>query len=259
MRDPTLRFSSRVENYIKCRPNYPQAVIATLREECQLTAAALIADIGSGTGFLTELFLKNGNRVLAVEPNREMREAGEHLLRDYSGFHSVAGRAEATTLADQSVDFVVAGQAFHWFDLRKARSEFLRILKPAGWVMLVWNEREAGATPFLVAYERLLQRYATDDARLRYKQVYDTTLADFYGVHGFKSRTFSHRQDFDYAGVQGRLLSSSYTPEAGHLNHEPMLAELSRIFRAHQINGRVTLEYTTRMYYGRLTEAVGGA
>ncbi|HED03359.1 MAG TPA: class I SAM-dependent methyltransferase [Candidatus Fraserbacteria bacterium] len=253
MTDPTLRFSSRVENYIKYRPHYPPAVIATLREECQLASAALIADIGSGTGLLTELFLQSGNQVFAVEPNREMRAAGERLLRNYPGFHSVAGRAEATTLADQSVGFVVAGQAFHWFDRQKARSEFCRILRPAGWVMLVWNEREDRATPFLMAYEQLLQRYATDYVQVNHKQVDEATLADFYGVQGFKSETFSQRQDFDYAGVRGRLLSSSYTPEVGYPDYEPMLAELSKVFQAHEINGRVRFEYTTRMYYGQLS------
>ncbi len=252
MTDPILRFSSRVENYLNYRPRYPQAVIATLREECQLTSASLIADIGSGTGFLTELFVQNGNQVFAVEPNPEMRTAGERLLHSYSGFYSVAGRAEATTLADHSVDFAVTGQAFHWFDRRETRLEFLRILKSTGWAMVVWNEREIQGTPFLVAYEQLLQQYATDYTRVRHKQIYDTTLLDFFGERGFKSRTFGYRQDFDLTGLRGRLLSSSYTPEAGHPNHEPMLSELSKIFQDHEIDGRVTFEYTTRMYYGQL-------
>jgi SAM-dependent methyltransferase len=253
MTDPTLRFSSRVENYLKYRPSYPQALIATLQAECQLTSAALVADIGSGTGLLTELFLQNSNPVFGVEPNPEMRAAGERLLRDYPGFHSVAGRAEATTLADQSVDFVVAGQAFHWFDRQTARREFSRILKPTGWVMLVWNKRETQATPFLVAYERLLEQYALDYAQVNHKQVDDAALADFYAAHGFKLKTFDHGQDLDYAGVQGRLLSSSYAPEAGHPQHEPMLAELARIFQAHQVNGRVGVVYTTQMYYGQFS------
>jgi SAM-dependent methyltransferase len=259
MSDPTLRFSSRVDNYIKFRPHYPQEVISTLREECRLHTTSVIADIGSGTGTLAAQFLKNGNSVFAVEPNREMRKAGERLLRDYPGFHSVEGRAEATALADQSVDFIVVGQAFHWFDLRMARREFVRILKPAGWVMVVWNEREIETTPFLVAYEQLLQRHATDYARVKHKGVYDTALVDFFGAQGFKSRTFSYRQDFDYAGVQGRLLSSSYTPEAGHPDHAPMLAELSKIFQTHAVDGRVAFEYTTWMYYGRLSGHNPGA
>ncbi len=251
MTDPTLLFSSRVANYIKYRPRYPQAVIATLREECQLTSASLIADIGSGTGLLAELFLPNGNQLFAVEPNCEMREAGERILRNYPCFHSVSGRAEDTTLADRSVDFIVAGQAFHWFDRQKTRREFLRILKPTGWVMLLWNKRETQATPFLSAYEQLIERYAIDYANV-HKQVDEAAVADFFGTCGFKSKTFSHWQDLDYAGVQGRLLSSSYTPEAGHPNYEPMLGELARIFRAYEANGSVRFKYTTKMYYGQL-------
>jgi SAM-dependent methyltransferase len=252
MMDPTLRFSSRVENYVKYRPHYPQKVIETLREECDLASSSRIADIGSGAGALTELFLENGNRVFAVEPNREMRETAEQLLLKYHGFRSVAGRAEATTLDDRSVDFVVTGQAFHWFDLQESRREFLRILNPTGWVMVVWNEREFQTTPFLIAYEQLLQRYAPDYAREKHKDVYNTGLADFYAAEEFTTRTFSYRQELDYAGVKGRLLSSSYSPEPGHPNHEPMIAELSKIYQSHEVNGRVRFEYTTRMYYGRL-------
>jgi ubiquinone/menaquinone biosynthesis C-methylase UbiE len=251
--DPTLRFSSRVENYVKYRPRYPQDVIETLRMECGLSSSMLIADVGSGTGTLAELFLQNGNQVFAVEPNQEMREAAEHLLGKYPGFRSVAGRAESTVLADQSVDFVVVGQAFHWFDIRQTRREFLRILRPSGWTMVVWNEREFQTTPFLIAYDQLLQRYAPDYAREKHKNVYDTALTDFYGAGGFVEKAFSYRQDLDFTGVKGRMLSSSYTPEPGRPNHEPMMAELLKIYQDHQVNGRVTLAYITRMYYGRLT------
>lgn len=252
MSDSTKRFSSRVDNYIKYRPGYPQAVITTLQDECQLTTESTIADIGSGTGILTVLFLQNGNPVFAVEPNAEMRSAGERLLQGYPRFHSIAGRAEATTLAGQSVDFVVAGQAFHWFDHQKARVEFMRILRPDGWVMLVWNERETQASPFLVAYEQLLQRYATDYSQVDHRQVDQTVLANFYGAQGFKSKTFRHQQNFDHAGIRGRLLSSSYTPEPGHPNYNPMLAELAEIFHSYQVDGRIAFEYSTKLYYGQL-------
>jgi len=252
MMDPTLRFSSRVDNYIKFRPRYPQEVIDTLRCASALSASSIVADIGSGTGALTELFLQNGNQVFAVEPNLEMREAAERLLAGYGGFQSIAGRAESTNLKDQSVDFVAVGQAFHWFDLKQARREFLRILKPSGWIMVVWNEREFLTTPFLKAYDMLLQRYSLDYAREKHKSVYDTALIDFYGAGGFTERAFSYRQELDYAGVKGRMQSSSYTPEPGHPNHEPMIAELLKIYQAYEVDGRVTFEYITRMYYGRL-------
>lgn len=254
MTDPTQRFSSRVENYIKYRPSYPQAVVTTLQDECGLTPASLVADIGSGTGLLSELFLQNGNRVFAVEPNPDMRLAAERLLWDDPSFVSIDGRAEAAGLTVKSVDFIVAGQAFHWFDRDKARLEFFRILRPAGWVMLVWNERQTSGTPFLVAYEALLQRYATDYAQVDHRFVVDeAALSHFFGPGAFTQKTFPYRQDFDYASLRGRLLSSSYTPEAGHPNYEPMLAELSQIFQTYQVNDRVAFEYTTKMYYGHLS------
>jgi SAM-dependent methyltransferase len=255
MKDPTQRFSSRVRNYVKYRPHYPQEVVTELCKDCRLTSNSWVADIGSGAGFLAELFLQNGNPVFAVEPNCDMRAASEELLGNYAGFHSIDGRAEDTTLGNQCVDFVVSGQAFHWFDRQVARSEFLRILKPNGWAMIVWNERDTQSTPFMAAYEQLIQSHAPDYALVDYRQIYQTSMPDFFGAHGYQSRTFRYRQEFDYEGVRGRLLSSSYTPEEGHPNHEPMLSALLEIFQLHENNGLVEFAYTTRMYYGRLNFA----
>ncbi|HZS04687.1 MAG TPA: class I SAM-dependent methyltransferase [Blastocatellia bacterium] len=252
MTDSTHRFSSRVDNYIKYRPTYPPAIIETLREECGLKPASVIADIGSGTGILTELFLRNGNPVFGVEPNPEMREAGERLLSGYSNFVSVTGTAEATTLPDHSVDLVTAGQAFHWFDRAKARVEFARILKPDGWVALVWNERLVSVTPFLADYEEWLMRYATDYAQVDHRQIDESMLAEFFGSRSFRLKTFPNRQVFDLDGVKGRALSSSYVPEAGHPHFDEMLSALEQIFQKHATEGRVSFEYETRMYFGQL-------
>lgn len=251
--DSTQRFSSRVEDYIKYRPGYPSGVIETLRGECGLTADSVIADVGSGTGILTRMFLRNGNQVYGVEPNREMRRAAETLLKDYPRFRSVAAKAEETTLGDASVDFITAGQAFHWFDREKARAEFTRILKRGGWVALIWNERLVDATPFLVAYEELLKDYSTDYEQVDHRRIDAAVIGDFFGGDNFKLKQFKNVQVFDYEGLKGRLLSSSYAPEAGHPNYEPMLEELQRIFQAHQSEGKVDFEYVTQMYYGQLS------
>ncbi len=253
MLNSTQRFSSRVANYIKYRPGYPVAILDLLRKECGLTKASVIADIGSGTGILAKLFLKNGNSVFSVEPNREMREAAERLLSHFPAFQSVPGAAEATTLPDHAVDLITASQAFHWFDRDSAHREFLRILKPGGWVALIWNDRNITSRPFFKAYEDLLLTYGTDYSAVGHKHADPTVIGSFFGPTGFKQAVFPNQQVFDLEGLQGRLLSSSYAPEAGHPQHAPMLDALGGIFREHQVNGKVTFEYDTIVYYGRLS------
>ncbi len=250
--DPTQRFSSRVADYIKYRPNYPAELVGLLQRECGFRADLVVADLGSGTGILSEIWLKNGNKVFGVEPNADMRAAGERLLAGYPGFVSVAATAEATTLAAGSIDFVTAGQAFHWFDRVAARREFQRVLKPSGWVVLIWNERRLDSTGFLRDYEALLQRYGTDYAAVRSQDLDLSKARAFAGSDAVNLTVLDHTQHLDLNGVRGRLLSSSYTPEAGHPSHAPMLARLVEIFAAHQVNGRVDFEYETKVYYFRL-------
>ena len=253
--DSKERFSNRVENYVRYRPGYPKLVLETLREECGLAPDSVVADIGSGTGILTRLFLENGNEVYGVEPNARMREAGEEYLKSFPRFRSVNGTAESTTLASRSVDFVVAGQAFHWFNAQKARAEFARILKPDGWVAIIWNNREKDASPFLRDYESLLRTYGTDYEQVAQKYPENDPLDKFFGVGASRGRSFSNRQQFDFDGLRGRLLSSSYAPAEGHPNHEAMLAELRRIFEQHARDGRVVFEYTTKLYFGHIHPA----
>ncbi len=252
MLSSTQRFSTRVDNYIKYRPGYPPAVLRFLTAECGLTPGCMIADIGSGTGILTRLFLENGNRVYGVEPNREMREAGERLLAGFDNFTSLAGTAEATTLLDGCVDFVTAGQAFHWFDRPKARVEFVRILRPGGWVALIWNSRRKNANPFHDDYEQLLQTLSTDYSTVDHTNVGPADFQAFFDPGGYRVATFPNEQVFDCEGLRGRLLSSSYALEPGHPKYELMLAALYRLFDKHQVEGRVKIEYDTEVIYGQL-------
>ncbi|SRR5579871_1827297 len=247
----TSRFSDRVENYVRYRPGYPAETLETLRAECGLTTQHVIADIASGTGIWTKLLAENGNPVFGVEPNAEMRSAGERLLAGLPNFTSVAGSAEATTLAKHSVDFVTSAQAAHWFDRERARQEFTRILKPGGWLVLIWNERVTNSTPFLRAYEEMLLRYGTDYAEIRHERT-TAEIEKFFAPLPFQERIFPYRQEFDYEGLEGRLLSSSYAPGPERPQHEPMLKELRRIFATYAENGRVSFEYKTREYFGHI-------
>jgi SAM-dependent methyltransferase len=247
----TTRFSDRVANYVRYRPGYPAGILRTLQEECGLAPSHVIADIASGTGIWTRTLLENGNSVFGIEPNTEMREAGGHLLQAFPKFTSIAGTAEATTLGDQGVDFVMAAQAAHWFDRERARREFARILKPGGWLVLLWNERLTDSTKFLRDYEQLLLTYGTDYGEVRHERTTEG-INEFFDPAPFQKRVFEMRQEFDYAGVEGRLLSSSYAPGPGQPQHAPMLKELHRIFDASATEERVAFDYKTQLYFGQL-------
>ncbi|HVF66250.1 MAG TPA: class I SAM-dependent methyltransferase [Pyrinomonadaceae bacterium] len=251
--DPTRRFSNRVGDYIKYRPSYPRALVALLEDECGLTRESVVADVGSGTGILSELFLREGYRVYGVEPNREMREAGEQFLAAYQNFVSVDGRAEETALDDNSADFVTAGQAFHWFDPAAARREFRRILKYDGWAVLVWNDRRTEGTPLLAEYERLLLEYGTDYKEVSSKWAAEENIKTLFGDTEVRAKTFDNEQVLDFDGLKGRLMSASYAPVPGHPNHEPLMRELAALFHRHQRDGRVVVEYDTKVFYGHLT------
>jgi SAM-dependent methyltransferase len=252
--DPTTRFSDRVENYILYRPDYPPEVLRTLQAECSLTSHHVIADLASGTGIWTRHLLANGNPIFAIEPNPAMRAAAERLLAPYPNFTSIAASAEFTTLPNQSVDFITAAQAAHWFDRPSARREFLRIMKADGWLVLLWNERRTDSTPFLRAYEQLLLTYGTDYREVRHERT-TSSVNEFFDPAPYQQRSFDRSQHFDYPALEGRLLSSSYAPGPDHPQHDPMLRDLRQIFDAHASHDRVSFEYKTRLYFGRL----GGA
>lgn len=250
--DAKQRFSNRVADYVRYRPGYPSALLDLLRSECGLRPEHAIADVGSGTGLLAKLFLENGNRVYGIEPNAEMRAAGEESLSEYKNFTSIDGSAEATTLGDASADFVTAGQAFHWFEPKAARREFFRILNPGDWVVIIWNDRRMEETQFGCDYENLLVRFGND--YMRVKDAYPDAghVRNFFGERSFASRDLPNEQRFDWDGLCGRLRSSSYAPTEGHPNYSPMMAELRRLFDATSESGFVRMEYFTRIYFGQL-------
>ena len=253
--DPTERFTHRVDAYARWRPAYPDALLNLVRSELGLAPGGVVVDLGSGTGILSRLFLEHGDVVYGVEPNAAMRQAAEDALAGFSAFHSVAGRAEDTGLPDDTADLAVAGQAFHWFDVAMARREVQRILKPAGWVVLVWNHRRTLGTPFLEAYERFLERWCPEygDVRARYEN--EAELNAFFAPQGYQVHTLHNSQEFDREGLRGRLLSSSYAPGEEAPQHPAMLTALDDLFLGHAEGGEVRLEYDTMVYYGSVRKA----
>jgi SAM-dependent methyltransferase len=254
MKDPKLRFSNRAAEYANYRPGYTREILSFLEEKCDLTNDSVVADVGSGTGILSKLLLHSGNRVLGIEPNDEMREAAEGLLGHHPRFESVAGAAEATTLANGSVVFIIAGNSFHWFDHHAARAEFLRVLKPSGRVAIVWNVRRKTGVPFLEDLERLLSEHRVDDSGVEaasYKNIYERTEA-FFGAGGFETTRFPTAQSLDFEGLKGLVLSYSSMPAEGEPGSGAMLHDLEGVFRANESGGQVTMEYVVRVYCGSL-------
>ncbi|OQP63750.1 methyltransferase type 11 [Niastella vici] len=245
----TQRFSNRVENYVKYRPHYPTAIVTYLQERFGFTAGT-IADVGAGTGILTKLFLDAGYTVYAVEPNEPMLAKATVLLNDHPGFTAMPGTAENTTLANNSVDAVMAGQAFHWFNAEKSRTEFMRILKPHGLVVLVWNERRIDS-PFEQEYEVLINRYGNDYVQVKHRNIEQDDIAAFFAPMAMDLATFNNQQVFNFEGLKGRLLSSSYVPLQGEPKHDEMIAGLKALFDKYQQAGAITISYDTRVYAGR--------
>jgi SAM-dependent methyltransferase len=251
MKNTVERFSDRVENYVKYRPSYPPEVLRLFETEMNLRKDSVLADVGSGTGISSKLFLENGNLVFGVEPNREMRRAAEEFLRDFPNFASVDGTAENTNLPAGSVDFVIAAQAFHWFDRQSARREFGRILREKGFIALVWNERRLDGNDFLREYERFLIEFGTDYETVRHDNVDRKILEDFFRTD-FSTASFLNSQTLDLAGLKGRALSSSYMPSESDSRFEPMIIELKRLFDKYAENGKIQILYDTNVHYSQI-------
>ena len=251
MTRPTERFSARADHYRRYRPGYPRAAIDLLAGQCGLTSGAVVADVGSGTGILSEQLLERGARVIGIEPNDAMRAAAEAGLGAEPRFRSVAATAEATTLPGDSVDLWLAAQAFHWFDAPRARTEALRVLRAGGFAALLWNERPPEPGAFLGEYEALLRRHAAEYTAIAARRVDEASMREFLGATMQVAR-FPNQQMLDYVGLEGRLLSSSYAPAPGHPEHEPMLAGLRALFDRYSRDGEIVYPYETRVYYAQL-------
>lgn len=245
------RFSNRVENYVKYRPDYPREIVRYLAANCGLTRESIVADVGCGTGISCRMFLENGNRVFGVEPNEAMRAAAVKQLAEFPWFIVVDGTSEATTLEDDSIDMVVAAQAFHWFDPDRTRPEFKRILKPGGHIVLIWNERQLDTTPFLIEYEKFLLKYANDYGNVRHENIADAELRGFF-QQDYGSATFQNEQIFDFDGIKGRMLSSSYMPSETAAEFPSMIEELQMLFAKHAENGKIKVLYDTKVYFSRI-------
>jgi SAM-dependent methyltransferase len=250
--DSKDRFSNRVEAYAKYRPGYPKEAVDYLYDEAGIRPGSRIADVGAGTGIFSRLLLERGSRVIAVEPNDAMRSAAEQALGGHPNFRAVPGSAESTGLPDQSVDFVVCAQSFHWFDRDAAKREFRRILKPGGKVIILWYTRRTKGNPAVEDYERLLHTYAIDYKAVSHRNVSKSMLLSFFGEGTMLEQRFGMQLKYDFDGLKGFVLSSSYCPLPDHPNYEPMMTGLRNLFDRHHRNGVVIFDYETEIYWGEV-------
>jgi len=250
-KNPVERFSDRVENYVKYRPDYPASVIETLEKEIKFDSSWKVADIGAGTGISSKLFLENGNKVFAIEPNSEMRNAAKEYLSEFSNFTLVDATAENTTLEDGSVDLVTASQAFHWFDIGKCVKEFRRILTKEGYIALIWNERKLDSNKFLREYEKVLIEFGTDYGIVRHDKLTKESLETSFEAEFFVT-TIQNSQTLDFEGFKGRVCSASYTPAESENGYEEMIERLKSLFADFEEKGRIHLLYDTNIFYAQI-------
>jgi SAM-dependent methyltransferase len=246
------RFTGRVEAYRRYRSRYPREIIPLLIARCGLAPSSVVADIGAGTGMLAELFLAHGNQVLAIEPHPEMRAALEELAAQYARLSSLPGTAEQTGLPDQSVDFIAAGRAFHWFDHSRCRPEFLRILRPNGWMLIAGLGPRRGSEPVEQDYERLLEAHSVDYAAHRSRYAIGERAREFFGSEEVEKAEFPGLEDLSYQALEGRMLSLSVTPQPGDARFLAFQRDLQAYFEQYQLSGRIQLPTNCKLYFGHL-------
>jgi SAM-dependent methyltransferase len=247
--NPTGRFTGLAALYARCRPGYPASALDHIIARCGLGPRSLLVDVGCGTGISSRLLAERGIRVLGVEPNAEMRTQAEAAPGGSPAPTYCEGRAEATCLPSGSADAVLAAQAFHWFDPGPALAEFHRILKPDGWVALMWNERDE-SDPFTaeygVAFRSVRGAAALEMSRGR---AGEPLLVSPLFQDGSRV-TFANVQELDEDGLLGRAFSASYAPREPE-EAERFAAALREVFARHQRHGRVVIHYEAAVYLAR--------
>lgn len=253
----TDRFTGRANQYVKYRPSYSTEVIQHIMTTAKLTNESVIADIGAGTGIFSQKLLESQVPTIAVEPNEEMRHAllielQLYLTKTKSLLTVKNGSAECTTLADQSVDHITCAQAYHWFDPALARAEFIRIMKPGGFVFLLWNQRDSHASSFVQDYEQLFLKYGKQYKEVGHKHVSQQLLKPFYGGQEPQLASFYNDQVLDYEGLIGRIQSSSFSLTEDDSRYASFMSEIQELYSKHQQDGYVKMVYRTDVYWGQM-------
>jgi ubiquinone/menaquinone biosynthesis C-methylase UbiE len=247
------RFAGKAIAYAQYRERYaPEILLPRLHAWCGLTPDWTVADVGAGTGMLSDVFLANGNHVLAVEPNDDMRQMCADLHKGTPSLEIIAGTAEATGLETSSVAMVAAGRALHWFDLDRAMVEFRRILTPEGWfASIVFGRRESGREEN-ERFEFLLREHTKGHASTRTSYEAYRRLGDFL-VRDFHHEEITGSLELDWDALYGMAMSISHSPRVGDESHTQFERNLRAYFDRYASNGFVTWETRYWINVGRLS------
>ncbi|MEH7014097.1 class I SAM-dependent methyltransferase [Neobacillus niacini] len=249
---PTDKFSGKADVYSKSRPSYPNEYIDYLFSINKLNGTSRIADIGSGTGILSRQLLERGVKLLGVEPNGDMRTKAEQDLHQFEHFTSIKGSAEETTLTDNSVDLVIAAQAFHWFDQKKFKLECKRILKQDAKVALVWNSRDS-TSPLIIENAEIYKKYCPNFYGFsggigENEEVFNV----FFRDGQYEVKRFPNDLILDFEGFLGRNLSASYSPKEIDKEYESFVEAITNLFEKYSHNGKIVMPNFTRSYRGNV-------
>lgn len=250
--DSISKFTGKAETYEKFRPAYPAGYLEYLVKENGLRPESIVADIGSGTGILTRQLLEQNLKVIAVEPNMDMRKTAERELARYTGFSSVDGTAEDTGLPGESLDLITVAQAFHWFDPDRFKTECRRILKPQAKVALVWNSRDA-ESPMVMEAAAVCRKFCRNFKGFSGgKEETPETARRFFRDETYEFTVFRHDLAYNREGFIGRNLSASYAPRREDPDYPAFVDALSELFAKYSVNGRIEFPNITRSYLGKV-------
>lgn len=246
------KFSGKATHYDYARPAYAESLLNTLYSDYGFSPQSVIADIGSGTGIFTEQLLKRGNKVYGVEPNTDMRKAGEERLKGYQNFVSVNGDAANTKLLNTSIDIITVAQALHWFPLEEFSKECKRILKPNGQVVIVYNQR---CNDFINKdVDAVVARYcdirnaSTGAAyiELKRKRINELYNGKFIEICKSNSLLMDKNKFLSY------WLSRSYAPREGDVNYKLFVNDIVSVFDKYAKDGLITLKQESMAYIGKV-------
>jgi SAM-dependent methyltransferase len=248
-------FNGKASEYAQYRERYdPDVILPFLREWCGLEAEWSVADIGAGTGMVGDMFRTNGNRVIAIEPNTEMREACAQLHSSDDSFLVADGSAESTGLPDAWVEMIAIGRALHWFHVEPAFREFQRVLKPRGWVTIIACGRDQKGREENLALAEFLrpsaQRNAAAESRLGVYQ----HLSSLFPGGEFHHAEMAGEMQLDWDGLRGLTLSLSHAPMPDTSGFSAFETGLRGFFDRYEREGKVTFATRAWISAGRFAD-----